>query len=427
MPTLADALDTLKAVATPAELRELAEAGRESGGGMRINAHIHLPPNFSAFQSVAQAVDLAGKQDVTVLGVSNYYDFTVYAEFIERCRAAGIFPLMGVEIICMDDPLREAGVKINDPGNPGKIYLCGKGITHLDPMTDRARDLLDTIRRNDDARMGEMIDKLGAHFAAAGLELDLDADAVAERIVARHDVPRSTVTIQERHIAQAFQEAMFDRTDPEDRIETLGRILGAPSKATPEAAVTIQGEIRSHLMKAGKPCFVPESFVSFAEAKELILELGGIPCYPTLADGTTPICPFEQPVGELIRNLQRRGIHCAEVIPTRNQPAVLQQYVTAMRDAGIAVTGGTEHNTLELGPIEPGCAGGCHVPEPVREILRQGARLVAAHQMLSLHGEDGYVTADGEPNPAWETAANRISALSALGAAALGRYHTSTG
>jgi hypothetical protein len=427
MPNLADALDTLKAVATPAELRELAEAGRESAGAMRINAHIHLPPNFSAFQSVAQAVDLARKQDVTVLGVSNYYDFTVYAEFIERCRAAGIFPLMGLEIICMDDELREAGVKINDPGNPGKIYLCGKGITRLDPMTDRARDLLDTIRSNDDARMAEMIDKLGAHFAANGLELDLDADAVAERIVARHDVPRPTVTIQERHIAQAFQEAMFDRTEPEDRIETLGRILGAPSKATPEAAVTIQGEIRSHLMKAGKPCFVPESFVSFAEAKELILELGGIPCYPTLADGTTPICPFEQPVGELIRNLQRRGIHCAEVIPTRNQPAVLQQYVTAMRDAGIAVTGGTEHNTLELGPIEPGCAGGCHVPEPVREILRQGAELVAAHQMLSLHGEDGYVTDDGEPNPAWQTARKRISALSALGAAALGRYHTSTG
>ncbi|MFW5732168.1 MAG: hypothetical protein ACOCZU_03060 [Planctomycetota bacterium] len=427
MPDLADALDTLKTLATPAELRELAEAGRESAGGMRINAHIHLPPNFSAFESVAQAVDLAKQQDVTVLGVSNYYDFTVYAEFIERCRAAGIFPLMGLEIICMDDQLRETGVKINDPGNPGKIYLCGKGITRLDPMTDRASELIETIRSNDDARMAEMIDKLDRHFASTGLELNLDADAVAERIVARHDVPAETVTLQERHVAQAFQEALFDRTDAETRIETLGRILGAPSKATPDAAVTIQGEIRSHLMKAGKPCFVAESFVSFAEAKELILELGGIPCYPTLADGTTPICAFEQPVGELIRNLRRRGIHCAEFIPTRNQPAVLQQYVSAMRDAGIAITGGTEHNTLELGPIDPPCAGGCHVPEPVREILREGAELVAAHQMLSLHGEDGYVTDNGEPNPAWETAEQRIADLSALGAAALGRYHTFTG
>jgi hypothetical protein len=351
----------------------------------------------------------------------------VYAEFIRRCGEAGIFPLMGLEIICMNDDLREAGVKLNDPGNPGKMYLCGKGITRLDPMTPRAKELIDTIRENDAARMAAMIDKLDAHFANAALPLDLDADAVIDMIVARHDVPRETVTIQERHVAQAFQEAMFEKTDPETRLETLAGILGAPSKATPDAAVTIQGEIRSHLMKAGKPCFVPESFVSFAEAKELILELGGIPCYPTLADGTTPICPFESPVGQLIENLQQRGIHCAEFIPTRNQPGVLEEYVTAMRDAGIAVTGGTEHNTLELGPIQPGAAGGCHVPERVSGVLREGAQLVAAHQLLSLHGEDGYVTDAGEPNPAFVGADERIGRLSALGAAALARYHTHTG
>src|SRR5262245_29704806 len=33
-----------------------------------VNAHIHLPPNFSAFDSVSQAVTLAAAQDVPVLG-----------------------------------------------------------------------------------------------------------------------------------------------------------------------------------------------------------------------------------------------------------------------------------------------------------------------------------------------------------------------
>jgi hypothetical protein len=28
--------------------------------------------------------------------------------------------------------LCEAGVRVNDPGNPGKTYLCGKGITRFD-------------------------------------------------------------------------------------------------------------------------------------------------------------------------------------------------------------------------------------------------------------------------------------------------------
>ena len=70
----------------------------------------------------------------------------------------------------------------------------------------------------------------------------------------------------------------------------------------------MQNEIRTHLMKAGKPAFVEETFVSFEEACRLILELGGIPCYPTLADGTSPICPYEEPVEKLIENIRRRGI-----------------------------------------------------------------------------------------------------------------------
>ena len=40
--------------------------------------------------------------------------------------------------------------------------------------------------------------------------------------------------------------------------------------------------------------------------------------------------------------------------PTELLP-VLERYVTAMRGAGILVTAGTEHNTLDLIPIEPAC------------------------------------------------------------------------
>jgi hypothetical protein len=50
---------------------------------LKNNAHIHLPPNFSAFETVEQAVDLAAAQGVRVLGVSNYYDYAVYDDF--RC------------------------------------------------------------------------------------------------------------------------------------------------------------------------------------------------------------------------------------------------------------------------------------------------------------------------------------------------------
>src|SRR3972149_4686158 len=153
-----DALDALRRLGTPAEIRALAERGYGPQTPPRVNAHIHLPPNFSAFDSVAQAVALAAEQRIGVLGVSNYYDYDVYGEFVERARGRGIFPLFGLEIISMQAELRDAGVKVNDPGNPGKTYICGKGITRFDSMTPEAKRLIDVIRRNDSARMGAMDD-----------------------------------------------------------------------------------------------------------------------------------------------------------------------------------------------------------------------------------------------------------------------------
>ena len=229
---------------------------------------------------------------MAALGISNYYDYEVYGDFAQCARHKDIFPLFGTEIICMDDALRDAGIKINDPGNPGKFYFCGKGITRFDEMTPQATRLIDVIRRNDSTRMAQMVERMERIFTERGLRTDIDENAVVEMIVRRHGSDRNTVYLQERHVSQAFQEALFAKVRPEERIERLNRILGAETKAKhPEDFVAMQNDIRSHLMKAGKPAFVEETFVSFDDAHRLILELGGVPCYPTLADGASPICP----------------------------------------------------------------------------------------------------------------------------------------
>ncbi len=431
--SLTDALASLRAVADPDELRTHAEASLSPDPRPGVNAHIHLPPNFSAFQSVGEAIDLAGKQGVRVLGASNYYDFSVYADFIRLAREKGIFPLLGLEVIALLDDLVRDGVKINDPGNPGKMYLCGKGITKIAPMSPRAAELMDTVRSNDTARMTEMIEKLVAHFAAHGVAIDMNHEVVLAGLSAHHRtaageaIPVETITLQERHVAQAAQRALAEEVPPGKLPETLASLLGTQPASRPGDAVGMQGEIRSHLMKAGKPCFVPESFISFEQARELILQLGGIPCYPTLADGTDPICPFEQTPETLVGHLQERNIHAAELIPTRNTPEVLEQYATALREAGIVVVGGTEHNTQSLGPIEPACKGGVPLPDEVAEIFWEGACVVAGHQMLQLHGLAGYVDAQGNPAGAYPSAESRISDLAAIGSAAIELYFQTTG
>jgi len=415
-------MSAIRDIGSPEQLEIMAGQGCAPLQRPAVNSHIHLPPNFSAFDTVAQAVDLAAEQGVGMVGVSNYYDFSVYDEFAALARPKGIFPLFGLELIALIDELVAAGVKINDPGNPGKMYICGKGMTRFDGMMPRANELLAVIRRNDSQRMREMIEKLVEVFQSFGLDTGLDESAVINRVARRHGCDRETVYLQERHLAQAFQEVLFTLVPAESRVEKLGEIFGAPSQADAAAAVKIQGEIRSHLMKAGKRCFVDETFGGFDEAFELVCELGGIPCYPTLADGTDPVCEYEQPVGKLIDTLEANKIHMAELVPIRNSPEVLTCYVKAMREAGLVVVGGTEHNTLDLLPIEPACAGGAAVPEEIKNIFVEGAYVIAAHQFLTACGECGFVDAEGDPNPAYENSGDRIDAFAKLGAAVVQQY-----
>jgi len=386
---------------------------------IRVNAHIHLPPNFSAFDSVSQAVELAQSQGLGVLGASNYYDFSVYREFGDRARAAGIYPLFGLEIIALLEDLQAAGVKINDPGNPGKMYLCGKGITRFAPESEEAGRLLGEIRAKDSVRMARMTARLAEVFAGAGLDLGLDEAAVKQGIVRRHGSPLDTVYLQERHVAQAFQEALFARVPEAEHGAALERLFGAPSK-NPGSAAGVQNEIRSHLMKAGRPAYEPETFVGFEHAYRSILALGGIPCYPILADGASPICAFEDPVESLASSLREREIHCAEVIPLRNRPEVLSRYVTTLRKAGIVVTAGTEHNTPDLVPLEPACLGGAPVPEELMAIFREGACVVAAHQERVARGEEGFVDTAGRPAGDYPSAEARIRTFALVGAGVIG-------
>ena len=92
----------------------------------------------------------------------------------------------------------------------------------------------------------------------------------------------------------------------------------------------------------------------------------------------------------------------------------------------MVVTGGTEHNTLDLIPIDPTCKDG-PMPDDLRAIFWEGACVVAAHQFLSLHGECGYVDHEGRPNADYGSADERIKALAGVGAAVMQRYFDTCG
>jgi len=413
--TTTQATDFMKSFGSLEEV--LAKAGDvQLPESLTYNAHIHLPPNFSAFETVEQAVQIAADEGVQIVGCGNYYDFSVYQQFSQSAQNKGVFPLFGTEAIALETDLQQQNIRINDPGNPGKYYICGKGISQFETLTERAAELLSTIRNNDALRMREMTAKMSEVFKKHGIDTGLDDLTVIERVVKRHGCSSEMVTLQERHLAQAFQEVFFDKIPSDQRIQKLTDLYGQIPKSAPYEAVGTQNEIRSHLMKAGKSCFVPETFINLAQAKELIIELGGIPCYPVLADGSKQRCEYETPVEKLIETLKTNNYKMVELIPIRNSPGVLTEYVMAIRQAGIAVVAGTEHNTLDLLPIQPTCAAGQPIPEAVNSIFVEGICVLVAHAFLKASGKAGFMEACQEaPN-------NRIDHFSRIGAAVLKRY-----
>lgn len=114
----------------------------------------------------------------------------------------------------------------------------------------------------------------------------------------------------------------------------------------------------------------------------------------------------------------------AEFIPIRNKPDVLVKYVKAMRDAGMVVVAGTEHNTLDLLPIEPKCVGGSEIPEEIKDIFWEGACVVAGHIFMAAHGECGFVDEDGTPNQDFDSAGERIDYFRKIGEAVINKYLT---
>jgi len=352
------------------------------------NAHIHLPPNFSAFDAVDDALDAAKGEGVRLLGASNYYDYNVYSPFVRGALDRRIYPLLGMEIIAWDDGLARTGVKVNDPGNPGKFYICGKGIVGAAKPRPEAQRTLSRIREGDVRRSAVMIAIIEEALSRNGLATGLTEQTVIQKVVQRHGVNAEWVVLQERHIAMAFQQELFEKYGVEERSEKLKQAFGAALK-DPESPTGIQNELRSRLMKAGKPCYVEERFISVEEALELIRNLGGLPCYPTLADGASPICGYEQTPEQLVANVKAAGIRTAEFIPGRNDPAVLREYAVKMRQNGIVVGAGTEHNTLDRIAVEPKCLGGQPIPDECRAIFWEAACVFAAHQHRALNGKPG--------------------------------------
>ena len=361
---------------------------------IKVNAHLHTPYSFSAFNDVDDALDRAVAEEVKVVGVNDFYTTEGYEEWAEGCKKRNLVPLFNIEFISLNEEDQKAGLRVNDPGNPGRTYLSGKGLSYPFKLEEPFASQLAGVRNEANLQVEAMCVKLNEILKEKNAGFTLDIDWIKDNL--------TKGSIRERHLAKALRLKVYEHcANDETCIEKLFQELfgGKELKSKTEDFAGVENEIRGNLLKAGGAAFVPETAKAFLPMQtvcDIIIAAGGIPTYPFLADDAAgKYTDFEGNLGKVAEQLTERGFHSVEFITTRNDVKLLEEYASYLYDKGFVVTFGSEHNSPAMEPIELFARHSTPLSEKLMKINYEGACVTAAHQHLTTQGLTGYVDEKG--------------------------------
>jgi hypothetical protein len=347
---------------------------------IKVNNHIHSPYSFSAFRNIEEAVRMAREEEIRILGINDFYVTSGYREFIDRCMQNRLFPLLNIELIGISRAEQEAGIRVNDPNNPGRNYISGKGLAFPSILSAALQQSLDKVVKesnNQVARMTGLVNRwLELHHTGISLPV--------KEIMEEH----ARDLLRERHVAKALRIKIEKSCKSDDEFYRLLELVygGKPSERERKDVAGVEEEIRARLLKAGAPAFVPEdekAFMGLDEIIGIIEQAGGIPTYPMLLDGAGGMMTgFESDRERLLKVLKSRGFRSVEMIPHRNRIEVLKEYAEYFYENGFIVSFGTEHNTSAMLPLTVRCKGEVPLDRSLMQISFNGAACLAAHQYL---------------------------------------------
>jgi hypothetical protein len=355
-----------------------------------INGHIHTPHSFSAFSSIEQAFQLAKSEGVSILGINDFYNTDGYDEFAELAQKHRIFPLFNIEFMALQNDLQEAGIRVNDPNNPGRTYFSGKGLRQPSAMSNDSFKKLKDLQEESNRQTYEMVEKLNSFLSSSNIGIQFNSTELHKNLAKN--------LFRERHIAQAIRKAVFEKEETETGRKTLlQRIFSGKEVKSPiENVAALENEIRGNLLKSGGAAFVtedPKAFLSLEEVIDLIIDAGGIPCYPVLLDDPKGVCTdYEADMEKLLTELIKNNVYSIELIPGRNDFHILKDFVTYFHKNGFVITFGTEHNTPQLDPMKITCRNGVDLDDELKQINYEGTAIIAAHQYLIANGKEGYLS-----------------------------------
>ncbi|MDD3788161.1 MAG: PHP domain-containing protein [Petrimonas sp.] len=360
----------------------------------KVNAHLHTPYSFSSFHDINNALERAVAENVKVVGINDFYTTEGYKEWDEGCRKRSLYPLFGIELISLNEVDQKAGLRVNDPGNPGRTYISGKGLAYPFRLAEPFASQLANVRNEANKQVEAMCEKLNNILAEKNIGFSLNIDWIKNEL--------TKGSVRERHLAKALRLKVYEKCENnENCIKGLFNEIfdGKELKSAVENVAGVENEIRVNLLKAGSSAFVPETadaFLPMDTVCKIILAAGGIPTYPFLADDANGnYTDFESDLERVAKQLTERGFHSVEFITTRNDVKLLEKYADYLHNQGFVVTLGSEHNTPAMEPIELFARNQTVLTDRLLQINYEGACVIAAHQHVVAQGLRGYVDENG--------------------------------
>ena len=367
----------------------------ELEGSYKVNNHLHTPYSFSAFENIAQIFKMAKEENIFMLGINDFYTTAGYEEFHQLGVDNKIQPLFNIEFIGLLKDFQDKNMRVNDPKNPGRAYFTGKGLTYPVSMSEQSTQLLNKVRTHSEEQLKQMVARANNFFEELELPLKLDF-AELKSNYARE-------MLRERHIATAIQDKLFQAAFSEGEIKSLLLKIyeGKERQSDISDKPALQNEIRGNLLKKGGRAFVPEdenAFLNLEQIKEIIIDAGGIPCYPVLLDNEKgEFTDFEGDWQAMHDYLCDFNVGCIELIPGRNSFEVLNDFVQFFNERNFIITFGTEHNTPALKPLTVNCRNDVPLGDELEKINFEGASVIAAHQYKKAKGKEGFLAPSNEP------------------------------
>jgi hypothetical protein len=352
-----------------------------------INLHVHTNESFSAFSSPAESVLHAYEEDIRYFGINDHYTIAGHPEFRNACEVAGLRAVFSVEAIAMDDESLRKRKRYNDPANPGRIYIIGKGVTRDLDVHSRENAVLNEMREAIRSRNKKIVSKLDSYAAQKGFLLEFTYDDVVSL------TSRGNTT--ERHVLQAFFEKVCGLSNNLDELSGIfTRLVEERIRAQDvKDAAGMQNLLRARLVRSGRPCFVEENRKAFTTIENLVRihrGYGAIPSYGLMGN---PVTEEEEDIERLIKKMRTFGIFALDLFEFRTELPRARFIIEKASELGVPVFIGTEHNTKSTLPL----TGDIGRDTELYPYLKKSADFICGHQLLSTLCGCGYLMEDGTP------------------------------